>query len=161
VTLQLLDAPMCSPQLRSPRERILQTLWFEAIGVVGVTPLYALLFGTGVTSSLKLTVAMALAALLWAPLYNTTFDWMDLRATGRVASDRPRHLRVVHAVLHEAGLMIVTVPLVMWIGMHAVLDAVLIDVGFSLFYAAYAYVFHRVYDHKRPVRANAAASSTR
>lgn len=138
--------------LRSIHERVRQTLWFELGGVICVTPLYATLFGADGGQSLLLVLAMSIAAMVWSPLHNTAFDWLDLRLSGRVASDRPHLWRMVHAASHEITVMVATLPILIVLGGHGFWQAVLVDLGFSAFYAGYAYGFHLIYDHLRPVR---------
>ncbi len=138
--------------LRCFRERVYQTLAYELGGLLLATPLYSIVFGTSQLASLTLTVALSLTMLVWSPIHNTTFDWVELRWTGRVASDRPQALRLVHAVLHEATSAIVTLPLIMWLGDHSLRSALAIDIGLTLLYSAYAYFFHQLYDRLRPVK---------
>jgi S-adenosylmethionine decarboxylase proenzyme len=137
--------------LRSLRERILQTLAYEAGGLLIAAPIYAWLFGRGTAQSLFLIVALSIAVMVWSPLHNTVFDWLDFRMSGRVASDRPHLLRFVHAISHEATSVIVTLPLIIWFGAHGFAEALMIDIGLTLLYAAYAYIFHLVFDWMRPV----------
>ncbi len=59
-------------------------------------------------------LALSAAVLVWSPVHNTVFDWLDLRLSGRVASDRPQRWRLVHAASHEATTVIVTLPI--WSG---------------------------------------------
>jgi uncharacterized membrane protein len=94
---------------------------------------------------------LALAIMAWSPLHNSVFDWVDLRMTGRVASDRPHSLRIIHALCHEATSVVITLPLIMLIGGHGFWQALGIDIGFTLFYSVYAYFFHLTYDALRPV----------
>lgn len=138
--------------LRSPRERVLQTLSFEAGGLLMVTPVYALIFGRTAGEGFTLLLALSVAVMVWAPIFNTVFDWADLHLSGRVASDRPHRLRLVHAVLHETSSVIVSLPLILWIGGIAFGAALAVDLGLTVFYSAYAYVFHLIYDRQRPVR---------
>jgi uncharacterized membrane protein len=138
--------------LRSTRERVYQTLAYEIGGILLATPLYAILFGKDTSQSLALLIAMSVAVLVWSPIHNTLFDWLDWRWNRRVASDRPHGLRFVHAATHEATAFVVTLPVIMLIGGHGFWTAAALDIGFTLLYAAYAYVFHIAYDRLRPVR---------
>lgn len=138
--------------LRSPRERAIQTLAYEAGGLCLSVPLVAL-FGGGTTGeAFGLMLALSVAVLVWSPIHNTVFDWVDLRLSGRVASDRPQRWRLVHAASHEATTVVVTLPILIWLGGLGLWAALLADLGLTLLYAAYAYVFHLVYDRLRPVR---------
>jgi uncharacterized membrane protein len=137
--------------VRTFRERVYQTLAYEAGGLVIATPFYALIFDADTSSALFLLAALSLAVLTWTPLYNTAFDWIDLRLTGRIATQRPHALRLLHATLLEASTVAVTLPLVMWLGGHGFFAAISIDAGLTVIYAAYAYVFHLAYDRARPM----------
>ncbi|MFN5998019.1 MAG: PACE efflux transporter [Paracoccaceae bacterium] len=138
--------------LRSPRERVIQTLAYEVGGLCLSVPLIAL-FGGGTTGeAFKLMLALSVAVMIWSPIHNTVFDWLDFRLSGRLASDRPQRLRLVHAASHEATTVLVTLPILMVLGGLSFWAALLADLGLTLLYAAYAYVFHLVYDRLRPVR---------
>lgn len=138
--------------LRSPRERLIQTLAYEAGGLCLSVPL-VVLFGGGTTgTAFVLMLALSAAVLVWSPIHNTVFDWADFRLTGRLASDRPQRWRLVHAASHEATTVVVTLPILIWLGGLTVWQALLADLGLTLLYAAYAYVFHLVYDRLRPMR---------
>jgi uncharacterized membrane protein len=141
--------------LRSARERFYQTLAFEAGGLVMAAPLYGLLFGQGAQDSLKVLVSLSLVVMLWTPLHNTLFDWADLKHSGRVASARPHGLRMIQALSQEVTVLVITLPLIMVLGGHGLREALFIDLGLTLFYAAYAYIFHIVFDWLRPVGAAA------
>jgi len=137
--------------LRSARERACQTLAYEIGGLAIAAPLYSLIFGSGAGEGFALVAALALAVMIWSPIHNTVFDWIEWRMTGRVASDRPHRWRVVHAITHEATSLVVTVPVILWLTDHGIVGALLVDLGLTLFYAGYAYVFHLAYDRLRPV----------
>lgn len=137
--------------LRNLNERIYQTLAYELGGVLLVTPIYIFFFGASGGQSFVVMASLSVATLIWFPLHNTVFDWCDLRLTGRLASDRPINLRALHALSHEITVCLITTPLLIWLGGHSFGEAILIDLALSFAYAAYAYVFHLVYDHFRPV----------
>jgi uncharacterized membrane protein len=147
------DAAMATKDtgLRSARERLLQTLCFEAGGLLLVAPLYALATGSGGAESLALIAALALVVMAWAALYNTAFDVAERRLAGRVASERPERWRVVHALGHEASAVAVTWPVIVAMTGLSWGAALVADLGLTILYAAYAYAFHRAYDHLRPV----------
>lgn len=139
--------------LRSARERLIQTLAFEAGGLLMVAPLYALATGSGAGESLGLIAALALVVMAWSALYNTAFDVAERRLTGRVASDRPPRWRLVHAVGHEATALVVTWPVIVAMTDLSLGAALAADIALTIVYAAYAYGFHRLYDRLRPVAA--------
>jgi uncharacterized membrane protein len=141
------------PGLRSARERVIQTLWFEGVGLALVAPLYAWATGAAAGESFVLVAALSLAVMTWSALFNTGFDWIEWRLARRLASDRPQHWRIVHAVAHEATAVIVTCPLIVALTGLGWWQALWLDVALTVVYAAYAYVFHLTFDRLRPVRA--------
>ncbi|MFM7445024.1 MAG: PACE efflux transporter [Tabrizicola sp.] len=138
--------------LRSPRERLIQTISYEFGGLCLSVPLVALFGGGSTGEAFWLMLALSVAVMIWSPIHNTVFDWLDLRLSGRLASDRPQRWRLVHAASHEATTIVVTLPILIWLGGFSFWAALLADLGLTLLYAAYAYVFHLVYDRLRPVR---------
>jgi uncharacterized membrane protein len=138
--------------LRSPRERVLQSILFEAGGFLLTAPFYHLYAGDHAGGSALVVVALAVAVMLWSPVHNTVFDKIDLRLTGRVASDRPHGLRIIHAISHELTSIFVSTPVLMWLGGHGLAEAIALDLAFTAAYAVWAYVFNLVYDRWRPVR---------
>jgi uncharacterized membrane protein len=141
--------------IRSARERLWQALAFELGGLAMVAPVYGLIMGAGAAESVALVAAVAVAAAVWSPLHNHLFDAAEWRMAGRVASDRPARLRMVHAVSHEASTTIITLPVIMVVGGHGFWAALAIDLAMTAFYAAYTYVFHVLWDRWRPVRLSA------
>lgn len=138
--------------LRSPRERVIQTFAYEIGGLCMSVPLFVI-FGDGTTGeAFTLMLALAGAVLVWSPIHNTLFDWADYRVSGRLASDRPQRWRVAHAISHEATTLVITLPILMWLGGLSFWAAVLVDLGLTALYAAYAYLFHLAYDRLRPMR---------
>jgi uncharacterized membrane protein len=137
--------------LRTARERFFQTLAYEAGGLLVAAPLYGYVFGREASESFALIMTLSLVVMVWAPLHNTIFDWVEFDRTGRVASDRPQGLRAAHALCLEITACAVTLPIVMGMGGHGFWQALSIDLGLTLLYAAYAYFFHIVYDRLRPV----------
>lgn len=137
--------------LRTARERLYQTLAYEAGGLMAAAPIYGLFFGREASESFALILTLSLVVIVWGPVYNTVFDWAEHSRTRRAASDRPQRLRVLHALGLEITAAAVTLPIVMSMGGHSFWQALTIDIGLTLFYAAYAYVFHIAYDKFRPV----------
>lgn len=55
-------------------------------------------------------------------------------------------MRVLHAALFEASLIIFTIPMVAWWLDMTLWAAFLTDLGFTLFFLVYAFVYNWVYD---------------
>ena len=139
--------------VRSWRERGIQTLWFEGLGLAIVAPLYGWVVGAGVGESFSLVAALSGVVMAWSAVFNTGFDIVEFRLTGRVASARPRWLRVTHAIGFETTAMGVSVPVIYAMSPHSWMQALQADVALTSAYVVYAYAFHQLYDRWRPVSA--------
>lgn len=138
--------------VRSRRERLVQTLWFEALGLLIVSPLLGWWAGTATVESIAVLLVLSAAMMAWAAIYNTVFDRVEARCTGRVASERPHRLRVVHAIGLEVSGALVTWPLIVALTPLGWWQALWLDLGLSLAYMLYGYAFHWAFDRLRPVR---------
>ena len=141
-----------APPLRSLWDRIRQIALFEAGGLLIITPAFAWASGVPMADSLGMLALIALIAALWNAAYNTSFDWVEGRLTGRTADRRPVPLRVAHALGFESGLLIMTLPIVMaWTGMDW-LTALVADIALAVAYTVYAFVFNLTYDRLFPIQ---------
>lgn len=138
--------------MRSTKERAIQTLAFEAGGIVIATPLYNVAFGATAAGSFALLIALSIAVVIWSAFHNLVFDQVEWRLAGRIASDRPHHWRLTHAISHEVTAVAVTLPLVIWLGGHELPAALMVNLGLTAVYTACAYLFHIVFDRLRPVK---------
>lgn len=140
-----------TPKLRSLPDRLRQIAIFEIGGLLLVTPPFAWASGVPLTDSIGLLALLALIAAIWNGCYNTCFDWLEGRLTGRTADRRPLRLRVLHAVGFESGLLVMTLPiLVAWTGMSWI-EALLADIALAITYTVYAFVFNLGYDRIFPI----------
>lgn len=137
--------------LRSARERVIQTVTFEVIGIALISPLYATFSGNTAVASIALIALLSAVIVTWSPVFNTVFDLAERRFTGRLACQRPHGLRMFHACMHEVSAILLTCPLLIWIGGHSLGAALTANVGLTLTYTIYTYFFHIAYDRVRPV----------
>lgn len=135
--------------MRTTRDRIRHAISFELIGLALVTPLGAWAFGMPVADIGVVGVGAATLATLWNYLYNLGFDALMQRLTGGTRKSVP--VRILHAVLFEAGLLVVLMPLIAWYLGISLLQAFLMDVSFALFYLLYAFAFNWAYDRVFPL----------
>lgn len=139
------------PRLRSLPDRLRQIALFEIGGLLLITPPFAWLSGVPATESLGLLAVLALMAAVWNGAYNTTFDWFEGRLTGRTADRRPFRLRCLHAVGFETGLLLMTLPVIVWWTGMGWVDALVADIGLAVSYTVYALVFNLGYDRIFPI----------
>ncbi|AEI35622.1 hypothetical protein F7308_0695 [Francisella salina] len=92
-----------------------------------------------------LAIIVSIIAMLWNLVYNYIFDIVENK-TGGCRSKRGVIIRVLHAILFEAGLLIVTIPLVAYMLDMGLIEAVIVDIGFVIFYLVYAFVYNYIFD---------------
>ncbi len=139
------------PRLRSFRDRLRQIALFEIGGLLLISPPFAWLSGVALAESAGLLAVLALIAALWNGVYNTAFDKVEGRLTGRAADRRPWPLRCLHAAGFEGGLLLLTLPvLVAWTGIGW-LAALVADAGLAVAYTVYAFAFNMGYDRVFPI----------
>ena len=139
------------PKLRTPLDRARQVLLFELGGLFLITPPFVWLSGVSAMDSLGLLAVIALIAALWNAGYNTSFDWIEGRLTGRPADHRPYGMRILHALGFEGGLLVITLPIVMLWTEMGWLEALIADVGLAIAYTIYAFFFNIGYDRVFPI----------
>lgn len=135
--------------MRSTSDRIRHAVSFEILALFLVTPLGAWVFSLPLTDIGVVSVGSATIAMLWNYVYNIGFDRAMQRLAGSTYKSVP--IRVMHAVLFEAGLLLVLAPFIAWYLGVGLWHAVVMDVSFSLFYLVYAFVFNWSYDRLFPL----------
>lgn len=141
------------PIQRSLLDRLRQIALFEIGGLLLISPPFIWLSGVPAMDSIGLLLILALIAALWNGGYNTLFDAIEGRLTGRTADRRPWPLRVAHAMGFEGGLLLLTLPvIVLWTRMDW-LSALVADIGLALAYVVYAFGFNLAYDRMFPIAA--------
>tara|TARA_R110002124_G_scaffold63350_49_gene173689 strand:+ start:966 stop:1397 length:432 start_codon:yes stop_codon:yes gene_type:complete len=143
--------------MRTMRDRIRHSILFELLGLALMTPLGALAFHMPMHDIGVIGVGSATLAMLWNYIYNYGFDHIMLRLRGTTA--KTLAIRIIHAVLFEVGLLIALMPLIaLYLGISLV-QALIMDMAFALFYMAYAFVFNLTYDRVFPAPPPPATSS--
>lgn len=142
---------LCSPaggrldeKMRKTGDRIRHAISFEVIALALVTPLGAIVFAKPMLDMGVITILSATIAMLWNYVYNLGFDHAAMRLYGRV--QKTLRMRIFHAILFEAGLLVVLVPLIMSYLSVGFLQAFAMDISFAVFYLVYAFVFNWSYD---------------
>ena len=79
---------------------MIQTLRFEALGLVIVRPLYAHFAGVSAGEPLIQLIVLSIAVMGWSALYNTAFDLIDRRCATRA----PALARMAYASHTQSGL---------------------------------------------------------
>lgn len=144
------------PPIRSTREQLVQTLWFELGAVVLIAPAYSWATGSAMAESLTLFLALTVVDMSWLAIYNSVFDRIEYRCLKRLASERPPAMRVVHCCGHEVTVLLLSCPVIVALTELGWGQALVTDLVLALVYAAYGYPFHLLFDRCRPVVRSAA-----
>src|SRR3712207_1841400 len=97
---------------RSTRDRLRHAISFELGGLALVSPLGAWAFEMPVADITVVRMACAIIATVWTYAYNLAFDTILQRLRGGTEKSIP--MRIVQAVLFEAGLLAMLTPLLAW-----------------------------------------------
>ncbi|WP_111497410.1 PACE efflux transporter [Marinobacter bohaiensis] len=138
--------------MRTTGDRIRQAISFEAIGLVLIIPLIAYAFHLPLDDTGVLGLIGATMATLWNYVFNLGFDHTLKRLTG--STRKSLKLRVLHAISFELGLLLAFLPVVMWWLGIGLVEALVMDLTFVVFYLIYAFVFTWAYDTVFPDRDN-------
>lgn len=130
--------------MRTTGDRIRQAVSFETIGLLISVPLAAFAFGYSLEKTGVLGLIGATLATTWNYLFNLGFDHALKRLTG--STRKSLKLRFLHAFSFELGLLLAFLPIIAWWMGISLLDALLLDVSFAMFYLVYAFVFTWCYD---------------
>ncbi|MCP1659460.1 PACE efflux transporter [Neisseria perflava] len=127
------------------KERILHMLLFE-LGAVIVGTLAVLLLGhEGAGSAMAMNVVISLLAMAW----NFAFNWgFDKIFTGR-RERRGWGVRLLQTLAFEGGLLLFTVPVVMYFLGLDWWQALLADMGLTLLIVVYSLAFNWIFDQVR------------
>ncbi|WP_119942777.1 PACE efflux transporter [Neorhizobium sp. NCHU2750] len=135
--------------MRSTSDHIRHAISFEIIGLAIFTPLAAFVFGLPVSHIGVVGIVSATVATGWNYLYNLGFDQLMQKFRG--GTQKSVWLRVAHSVLFELGLLIVLMPFIAWYLGVGLLQALVMDISFALFYLVYAFFFNLAYDRLFPL----------
>ena len=136
--------------MRSPRDRLRHAILFEILGLALMVPLGSLLFGLHGAEMGVIGLGSALAATAWNYVYNLGFDRAMQRLVGHTRKSLA--LRVGHALLFEAGLLMILLPPIAWYLGIGLIQALVMDLAIAAFYVVYAFAFNLAYDRVFPVR---------
>ncbi len=127
------------------KERIFQSLLLEVLAV-GITVLAATFVVDNDTSHLTgLALVISLVAMVFNYFYNVAFD----RIFGEERITRGVWMRIGHGLGFEAGMIMVTTPLLMFALEMDFWTVLMMDLVMVVFFFVFVIVFNWCYDHIR------------
>ncbi|MDO5680086.1 MAG: PACE efflux transporter [Pelistega sp.] len=138
---------------KSAKERFFYAFLFEILAIGISSPLAAWVFNHKLSEMGVVSVVIAIMALLLNMAYNTLFDYL----LKKYKASKNTRVRILHAVGFEFTLLLMSIPFIAWYLGIGVIDALILDLGFILFYLPYTYFFNLAYDvlrakYWRPVK---------
>lgn len=129
--------------MQGPRRKIFHAVLFEALAIAIVTAVMQPLSGLGAEATGPFAVATSLIAMAWNMAFNTAFEAWERRQPSRT---RTLRRRAAHAVLFEAGLVAMTVPLIaIWLHMSW-WAAFVADLGLVALFVVFSFCFNWGFD---------------
>lgn len=126
-------------------ERIFHAILFELLAIL--ISIIAIKFTTAYPTT-ETTITIVLISLI-AVIWNFLFNWLfDLAFTG-AREKRKLNTRIFHAISFEIGLLIFTLPLIVYILQIDYIEAFIMDIGLTLLILIYTIIFNWLYDHLR------------
>ncbi len=124
---------------------------FEMIALTIVAVSGSWITGHSISEIGALGLIMSLLAMARNFVYNWLFD--NWYVANRGLQPRTVVMRIVHAILFEGGLLGFGIVIIMWWLKMSFIQALLLDIGFAVFFLVYAFVYNWVYDQIFPVPA--------
>ena len=115
-----------SIETRRGPDRLRYVILFEVFLIAILAPLGALVLERSLLDFGALGLVLSLKAMVVNLVYNCLFDRLDARA-GRIPSERSWAGRAIHALGLEFGLVLTSLPIVMWWLDFSLWQALLMD----------------------------------
>lgn len=123
----------------------MHALLFEICALIILVPLMSYGFNMDMFHFGALALILALCAMASNMIYNHGYESLERRYGWR----RTVGVRILHTLGFEAFFMAIALPLTAWWLDISVLEALLLDLVFSVFFMLYAFCFNWVYDIAR------------
>lgn len=126
-------------------ERVFHSVLFEVLAVTFSIIGLAIFTNHEVVSLSGMMIIIATMAMTWNFIFNWLFDQV---VTGD-KEKRPFKIRVLHVSLFEIGLLFFTVPVIAYMLDIGIIEALIMDLGVTVFITIYAFMYNLAYDHAR------------
>ena len=136
-------APPLLFDLQGARRRLLYVTLYEGLAIAIVTLTLLVFTSEGPASAGGLAIGSSAIALAWNLVFNALFERWERRQPVR---GRSVARRVAHAIGFEGGLLLWLVPFFAWWLGVSLWQALLMDIGFLLFFLVYTFVFTWAFD---------------
>lgn len=132
-------------QRRSAGERVFHAVGYEVVALLITAPIGAWLFNKPLFAMGALSIMLSSIAMMWNIVYNMVFD--RLWPVSRVP--RGARVRLLHGLGFEGGFIVFGLPVAAWMLGITLWQALLVEIGFFLFFLPYTVAYNWVYDQLR------------
>ncbi|MCL9776828.1 PACE efflux transporter [Vibrio sp. S4B1] len=122
---------------------------FEVILLLIATPILTFLGIANIETAALSAIALSLVAMAWNFVFNLLFDQWLMWGFGTI--DKTKKHRVLNAVLFEAGLLALSLPIIAILLSISLYEALVLDLGFAVLALFYSYGFNYLYDKCFPI----------
>jgi uncharacterized membrane protein len=125
------------------QRKLLHAALYEVLAIALVTGALAATGHASTGTGLGLSAAMSVMAMAWNMAFNTLFEAWERR---QPSQHRTWQRRCLHALGFEGGLMLLTVPIIMWVLGLSLWAAAAMDASLMVFFLFYTYAFNWAFD---------------
>jgi uncharacterized membrane protein len=131
------------PTLQGIRRRVVYISLYELLAIALAGLGLMLMSGESLVASGTLATATSAVAVVWNLVFNGLFERWETR---QPVKGRSVQRRVAHAVIFEAGLVLMLVPLIAWWLGIGLWEALVMDLALVVFFLVYTFVFNWAFD---------------
>ncbi|MBS98298.1 MAG: hypothetical protein CMI01_06440 [Oceanospirillaceae bacterium] len=124
------------------KRKLVYVTVFE-VGGIGLSMVLVTLLGHDPALAGGVAVGASVIAMLWNLVWNTGFEFWEAR---QIVRGRSFKRRALHALGFELGLTIMLVPAIAWWLAISWWEALLLDIGLTLVFVVYTFVFNLGFD---------------
>ncbi|WPD77351.1 multidrug/biocide efflux PACE transporter [Dickeya fangzhongdai] len=124
------------------RERMAHAVGFEVMALLICAPIGAWVLGRSILQVGALSIMLSSVAMVWNVAYNSLFD--RLWPVSRIR--RGLWVRMGHALGFEGGFILIGLPLAAWMLDITLWQALMVEIGFFLFFLPYTMAYNWLYD---------------
>jgi len=132
-----------APKLQGIWRRVVYISLYEVLAIALAGLGLMLMSGESLVASGALATATSAVAVVWNLVFNSVFERWEAR---QPVKGRSVKRRVAHAVIFEAGLVLMLVPLIAWWLGIGLWQALVMDMALVVFFLVYTFVFNWVFD---------------
>ena len=126
------------------KRRVVYVTAYEGIAILTTTIAVAAILGVEPGHAGAVSVMASSIAIVWNLAWNWLFEAWEAR---QPEGGRSVARRIAHAIGFEGGLLVFFVPMMAWWLEIGLFEALILDLGFLVFFLVYTFVFNLAFDH--------------